>query len=373
MKKILLTSNTASSMLNFRQGLIKYLLKNGYQVYIVAPFDKATLNLQDLGCICVNIKLDRKGINPIKELKLIWDIYKIYKEIKPDIIFNYTIKPIIYGSLTARFLKIHNIAINIGLGYAFINKNIITQVSQSFYKIALKCADHVWFINADDRDEFVKRKFINMGKTLILPSEGINLNYFMPRKVDIKEKSFLLIARILWDKGIGEYYNAAKILRAKYPHIIFNLLGNIDLDNPQGIKPDIISKWHNEGVINYMGQTDDVRDFIADTMCVVLPSYREGKGMVLIEGGAMGKPLIATNVPGCKDVVKDGYNGFLCEVKDAVSLANAMEKIIILDEKSIEKLGKNSRQYMIENFDEKKVIKIYIDFLDEFYRQKDKK
>lgn len=357
--KILFTSNVTWAMMKFRHGVLQDLLKQGHQIYIVAPYDEFVVPLQKMGCHCIDIHLSRKGVNPIEDLKLIYTLYKIYEKIKPDIIFNYSIKPIIYGSLAARLANIKSVAVNIGLGYTFIHTNLISKISHFLYKLALYFPKEVWFINEDDRNEFVGRSIVKQSKTFVLPSEGVDINYFSPRQSHNTRIVFLLIARVLWDKGVGEYYQAAKILKNKYPNIEFQLLGSIDDGNPKGIAVDVIEQWHKEGIIHYLGYSKDVRDFIAEATCVVLPSYREGKGMTLIEAGAMRKPLIATNVPGCKDIVKDGYNGFLCEVKNCMSLADAMEKMINLDQPALTKFGENAHQFMKEQFDEQKVITIY--------------
>lgn len=364
MKKILFTSNVSWAMIKFRYGLLKHLIKNGYEVYIVAPHDDFVPQLKNMGCKCINIQLNRKGINPFEDLKLLLKLYNIYKEIKPDIIFNYSIKPIIYGSVAAKLAGIKSVAVNIGLGYTFINTNIVTRISHMLYRFALYFPVQVWFINEDDRDDFVKLNLVRRDKTLVLPSEGIDIEYFSPKKSTNTGIVFLLIARMLWDKGIKEFYEAAKLIKNKFPDVKFQLLGNIDLENPKGMTKDILDGWHDEGAIEYLGYSKDVRHYISDATCIVLPSYREGKGMTLIEAGAMEKPLIATNVPGCKDIVKNGYNGFLCEVKNSQSLADSIEKFILLDENIKLKFGENSKIFMKENFDEEIVIKIYENFLN---------
>lgn len=354
-------------MIKFRYNLLKHLAEEGHELYIAAPYDEFVQELESLGCICIDIKLSRKGVNPIEDMKLTYNLYKIYKSIKPDIVFNYSIKPIIYGSLAAKLANIPSIAVNIGLGYTFINTNIVTKISHLLYKFSLQFPKQVWFINDDDRNEFVNRNFVDYERTLVLPSEGIDLEYFSPKE-EVQATgmiTFLLIARILWDKGIGEYYEAAKIIKQKYNNVEFQLLGNIDLENPKGISQDIIEKWHYEGIINYLGYARDVRGYIANSSCVVLPSYREGKGMTLIEAGSMGKPLIATNVEGCKDIVRDGYNGFLCDVKSAKKLADIFEKFIQLEDSQRNLMGLNARNFVFENFDVNKVIKIYINLLQE--------
>lgn len=360
MKKILFTSNVSWAMIKFRFNLLKYLIERGHIVYIVAPYDDFVTELEKMGCICINIQLSRKGVNPIEDLKLTYDLYKIYKKISPNIIFNYSIKPIIYGSIAAKLANIPSIAVNIGLGYTFINTNLVTKISHLLYKFSLHFPKQVWFINEDDRNEFVNINFVKRDKTLVLPSEGIDTQYFLPIDVSKMQKVvFLLIARMLWDKGVGEYYEAAKLIKSKYQDVEFQLLGNIDLENPKGIKEEILKKWHDEKVINYLGYSKDVREYISKASCIVLPSYREGKGMTLIEAGCMEKPLIATNVEGCKDIVKDNYNGFLCEVKNKDSLAKAFEKFLNLDEEQKKLMGENSRKFVSENFDVRKVIEIY--------------
>ena len=360
MKKILFTSNVSWAMIKFRFNLLRYLIEQGHKVYIVAPYDDFVSELEKIGCICINIHLSRKGVNPIEDLKLTYDLYKIYKKISPNIIFNYSIKPIIYGSIAAKLANIPSIAVNIGLGFTFINTNLVTKISHLLYKFSLQFPKQVWFINEDDRNEFVSRNFVKRDKTLVLPSEGIDTQYFLPIDVSKMQKViFLLIARMLWDKGVGEYYEAAKLIKTKYQDVEFQLLGNIDLENPKGISKDILEKWHNEKVINYLGYAKDVREYISKASCIVLPSYREGKGMTLIEAGSMEKPLIATNVEGCKDIVKDNYNGFLCEVKNTNSLAKAFEKFLNLDEEQKKLMGVNSRKFVSENFDVRKVIEIY--------------
>jgi glycosyltransferase involved in cell wall biosynthesis len=358
-KKILFTSNVSWAMIKFRYDLLVHLINQGHTVYVVAPHDEFVKKLEKIGCICVNIHLNRKGVNPIADLKLIYDLYIIYTKIKPDIIFNYSIKPIIYGSIAARLANINSIAINIGLGYTFINTNIVTKISHLLYKFALQFPQMVWFINEDDKNEFIKRDFVTQKKTLVLPSEGVDTDYFKPQQKENSDFIFLLVARMLKDKGVVEFYEAAKIVKKQFPSVRFQLLGNVDLENPKGITQETLDKWDAEKTIEYLGYTKDIRNFVSNATCVVLPSYREGKGMTLIESGSMEKPLIATNVEGCKDIVMDNYNGFLCKSKDSQSLSEACIKMLHLDEKAIHQMGKNSRKFMLENFAVQKVINIY--------------
>jgi len=215
-KKIVLSSNTSWSIFNFRFGLIKELLKN-YEVIIVAPKDEYSEKLIDLGCKYYDIYIDRKGTNPINDLKTFWQYYRLYKKIKPDLIFHYTIKPNIYGTIAAKLNNIPSIAITTGLGYMFINNNIVTNIVKLLYKVSFKFAKQVWFLNQDDFDIFIKNKLIDKSKGFILHSEGVNTEKFKPIKTEKKDDifRFLLIARMIWDKGIGEYVEAAKIIKQK--------------------------------------------------------------------------------------------------------------------------------------------------------------
>lgn len=360
-KKIVLSSNTSWSIFNFRLGLIKELLKN-YEVIVVAPKDEYSEKLIDLGCRYYDIYIDKKGINPINDLKTFWQYYRLYKKIKPDLIFHYTIKPNIYGTIAAKLNNIPSIAITTGLGYMFINNNIVTNIVKLLYKVSFKFAKQVWFLNQDDFDIFIKNKLIDKSKGFILHSEGVNTEKFKPIKTEKKDDifRFLLIARMIWDKGIGEYVKAAKIIKQKYKNVEFLLLGPVGVDNPTAIPKEQIDKWQKEGLVKYLGATDDVKSEITKADCVVLPSYREGLSRVLLEAAAMEKPLIATNVAGCKEVIEDGINGYLCKIKDAKDLADKMEKMLNLPEDKRKAMGKAGREKIIKEFDERIVIEKYL-------------
>ena len=363
-RKIIISSNTSWSIYNFRLNLIRALKDKGYKVVIVAPYDKyADILKQEFEYF--NIFINSKGTNPVEDLKTLWQYYRIYKKIKPQIIFHYTIKPNIYGTIAAKFVNIPSIAITTGLGYAFINENIVSKIVKMMYKFSLRYAYQVWFLNRDDENVFIENNIINKEKSFVLPGEGIDSQKFKPFKVERKDNifRFLLIARMLWDKGIGEYVEAAKIVKQKYKNVEFLLLGPIGVDNPTAISKEQIQKWVNEGIVKYLGVTDDVRNEIAKADCIVLPSYREGTSRVLLESAAMAKPIITTNVPGCKEVVDDGANGYLCKVKDAKDLADKMEKMINLSEKERIQMEKAGREKIIKEFDEKIIIEKYVEVI----------
>jgi glycosyltransferase involved in cell wall biosynthesis len=365
MKKIIITINKTWNIYNFRLGLIKALQKNGYEVIAIAPEDEYVQKLQNENVQCVDIKINNKGTNPFEDLKLIKDYYKIFKSIRPDAVLAYTIKPNIYASIAASFLKIPMINNISGLGTVFLNDSVSSKIARLMYKIALKNSKKVFFQNQDDLNEFLKRNLVKKEITGLLPGSGVNLNKFSPViKIRNEKFIFLMIARIIKDKGIIEYLKAAEILKDKYKeNIEFQLLGAIWEDNPTAISKQEIEKWHKKGIINYLGKTDDVRKYIKYVDCVVLPSYREGTPRTLLEAAAMAKPLVATKVPGCKEVVEHEFNGFLCKVKDYDDLAEKMEKMFLLDKDQIVQMAKNSRKKVEKEFDEKIVINKYLNEL----------
>jgi glycosyltransferase involved in cell wall biosynthesis len=363
MNKIAFVGNELWSMYNFRGGVIKALKEKGYDITIITPKDNRIDITKELNVKFIEIPLERKGTNPLNDLKYLLNLYKIYKKNKFDLIFHYTIKPNIYGSIAAGLLKIPSIAVTTGLGYVFLVNNFTSKVAKFLYKISLRFAKKVWFLNLDDKNEFLKNKIIRENIADILPGEGVNTEKFKPRSSNELKKDkiiFLMIARVLWDKGFKEYVEAAEKILKKYNNVEFQLLGPIDNGNPSGVKKEIIEDYVQKEVINYLGVTSDVTKYIVKCDCIVLPSFREGIPRVLLEAASMEKALITTNNVGCKEVVEDGYNGFLCKVKDSNDLANKMEKFINLPEEEKIKLGKNGREKVIKEFDEKIVIEKYI-------------
>lgn len=361
-----MVANTAWSMWNFRGGLLSALLQRGYRITIVAPPDGTVFLLCDLGCSFIPLTLSAKGVNPFADLKLTWDLVKLYRRIDVDLIIHYTVKPNIYGSFAAWLCHLPTISITTGLGYAFLNNGLIPKVVRLLYKYALKYPRLIIFLNEDDRNEFVSRRIIDSRKARIFPGEGVDLDFFHPVINPSEDDSihFLLIARLLWDKGVGEYVAAAKYVRSVYPNVKFKLLGDFQANNPSAIGYDQLKVWINEGVLEYLGTTHDVRPVIMKSDCVVLPSYREGLPRTMIEAAAMAKPIIVTDVPGCRDVVRHGETGLLCEARSIESLTCAMIKFINMNIEQRISMGNSGRTFIAANFDEKKIIKIYLDMLE---------
>ena len=369
MKKIAFVDNTLWGLLNFRGDVIKALYNEGNKITLVAPFDSNISLKEYQGIEYIPIKLSRKGKNPFQEIKYLFSLYKIYKKNKFDLVFHYTIKPNIYGNIAAKLNKIKSISIIPGLGHLFIRENTTTKIAEKLYKFALSFSKEVWFLNNDDKELFIKKKLISEKKIKILPGEGINLKKFSPIENNRKDDEiiFLMIARVLWEKGFKEYVEASEILKKKYSNLEFQLLGIIDENNPSGVKKAIIENYHQKGIINYLGTSNSVKEIIANCDCIVLPSfYKEGVPRTLMEGAAMEKPLITTNIQGCKEVVENNYNGYLCEPKNSEDLIEKIEKFILLPKKEKEKLGKNGREKMKKEFDLNIVIKRYLSTLNKF-------
>ena len=351
--KILFSGNTAWSMYNFRRKIFESCISDGMEVVVVAPEDNFfSKRIMDMGCKFIHIDISRKGTNPLQDYLLYRSYKKILNQEKPDGCFFYTIKPNIYGGMAAGSLDIPFITITTGLGYIFNNNNIVSGIAKKLYKISFRKAKKIWFLNQDDIDSFINEKIIHKDKAMLLKGEGIDTEYFTFSKNNSETFSFILIARLLWDKGVGIYVDAAKNLKKKYPRIEFKLLGAIDNNNPMGIPETTIKEWHNEGIINYMGEVQDVRPYINSSSCVVLPSfYREGIPLCLMEGAASGKPIITTDNVGCREVIRDGYNGFICKPQDTESLINAMENMMRLTNDERIAMGEKGRLLMETEFD----------------------
>ncbi|MEA2099573.1 MAG: glycosyltransferase family 4 protein [Campylobacterota bacterium] len=369
MKKILLVSNASWSMVKFRYGLMKSLVENNYKVYVVSPIDEYSKEIEEIGCEYIDIKIDNNGSNPFNDLKLVYDLYEIYKKIKPNLIIHYTIKPNIYGSFATMLSGCKSISIIPGLGYTFINENFTSKIAKVLYKIALKIPEQVWFINKDDIDEFINRKLIDKSKIELINGEGVNIDKFKSFNANKQTDKlvFLMIARVLKDKGIYEYIEAIKIVKLKYSNIEFWLMGQAS-NNPTAVREDEINSWVNLKYINYFGSVANVVDYINKSDCVVLPSYREGLSMSLMESASMSKPIITSNITGCKEVVDDRVNGYLCEVKNAIDLASKIEMMINLSQDERLAMGRAGREKIIREFDERIVIEKYLKTIKEILK-----
>ena len=358
---IVFSGNHAWGMWNYRGHVLAHFAARGVRVSVLAPYDATWFpKLQELGCEVHHISINAKGPNPIKDMGLYLQYRRMFKKLRPDASITYTIKPNIYGSLAAQSLKIPYLPITTGLGYVFLQRGIVPWIAKQLYRFAFSHARKVWFLNQDDVRTFQDSKLVDAGHVEQLPGEGIDLDHFALTGLPVSpQTTFLLIGRMLTDKGVREFVGAASYVRHHYPATRFLLLGAVWKDNPAAISSTQLDDWQRQGYVEYLGATTDVRPYIAQADCVVLPSYREGVPCTLMEAAAMGRPLIATDVPGCREVVQDGVNGFLCKAKDAVSLADAMKRMISLSAEERQQMGLRGRRLMEERFDIRLIIKRY--------------
>ena len=360
---IALVANTSWSIYNFRLGLIRRLQEEGYNISVIAPKDNFTSKLIVEGIDYHEIDMSNYGTNPFAEVNLIYQYYKLYKKINPNLIFHYTIKPNIYGTIAAWMCRKPSILITTGLGHLFQFSNFLVRLITLFlYRIAALLTKEVWFLNDNDRDIFLYKRIVRKSKTRILRSEGINTDWFKPKK-DKKFyiDRFLFAGRLIWEKGVGEYVQAAKIIREKYPRIKFELLGFIDQSNPKSVPYDYIHKWQKEKVIKYLGETTDIRPFMEKATCLIFPSYyREGMSRVLMEAASMETPIITTDNVGCRDIVDHGKNGFIVEPQNVTALVEAIETFINMDDQDKLVMGKLGRKKMVEHFCEENILSHYL-------------
>ena len=358
---ILISINAAWNIYNFRKSLIERLKDEGFTVISAAPDDAYSERLRQIVDEHHHIPMSNAGASPLQDLLLFYGYVRLLKQLKPSIMLGYTIKPNVYGSFACGLLGIPIINNVSGLGTVFIKRNWVTIVAKLLYQSAFKLSSTVFFQNKDDRKLFITEKLVDSRKAELIPGSGIDLEHYKPRERATDENpSFVLIARMLWDKGVGEYVQAAALVKEHYPNVTFNLVGPIGVDNRTAIAESKIKEWDAANTIHYLGETDDVRSVIAENSAVVLPSYREGMSRVLLEGLAMGRPLIATNVPGCKHTIDDGKNGFLCKSKDAKDLATKIIQFIELSELERVNMGNESRKKAEAEFDQEIVLNAYV-------------
>ena len=368
--RIAIVINTSWNIFNFRMSLIKALLAEGHEVVAIAPKDAYSERLVAAGCKFVPVAMEQ-GTNPFTDMWLIWRLYQTYKKVRPDVVLHYTIKPNIYGAIAAHWAGVPAINNVSGLGTVFITKDYISSIALKLYKFAFKYPAKVFFQNQDDRRLFLRNKLVRAGITEVLPGSGINLQEFVPAEKYKRNQPFvfLMVARVLYDKGVVEFVQASKLVQEKYPEVKCQLLGQVDEKSRSGIKNAKLQEWLATGVIEYLGATDDVASVIDQADCVVLPSYREGTPRTLLEAAAMAKPLIATNVPGCREVVQQSINGYLCKHRSAEDLAEKMLQILALSDEELEQMGRASRQIAVSRFDDRIVIERYLNAIEEVSHQ----
>jgi glycosyltransferase involved in cell wall biosynthesis len=368
MKKIILNANNGFVLYNFRFNLMKTLEKKGFKIICMAGIDSSVEDIKKNNWEFINSNLDRRGTNILNDLKLFLFYLKTFRKEKPEYILNFTIKPNIYGTLAAKLAGVPVINNVTGLGDIFDTENLTSKIVKVLYKISFKFPKRVFFQNNDDLEIFLNNKLIDKKICDRLPGSGVEVDRFIPLEKERKDnkKVFLFLGRISSKKGVRIINEVSKILTPKYPNIEFQLLGKVYTDEDGHISKDELLGWEKESNIRYIGTSKDVRQEIKEADCIIFPSfYREGVPRSLIESASMGKPILTTDNVGCRDIVKDGYNGYLAKSNDINSMVEIVEKFLNLDKNKQKELGNNGRKKVLKEFDERIVINKYLSEIKE--------
>ena len=358
---IMMTVNAAWNIWNFRRPLVEALSGDGHRITVLAPEDDTATELERLNCRVRPLEMSVKGLNPLQDLKLQHRFKRIFREEQPDVVLSYTIKNNIFGAQAAQSVGVPFLPNVTGLGTAFLSGKLLQTVIEQLYRRSFRTLPTVFFQNEDDRDLFLNRSMVRADQARLLPGSGIDLVRFAPVAMPPVEGPtiFLMIARLLRDKGVFEFVEAARRIKARHPQARFQLLGAAASENRSAIDRTTLDSWIAEGVVEYLGTTGDVRPAIEAATCVVLPSYREGAPRTLIEAAAMARPVITTDVPGCRAVVDRDISGFLCEVRSAESLAAAIERFLALSPEAQQAMGHAGRAKMEREYNQSIVVDAY--------------
>lgn len=360
MKRIVLASNSSWYLYNFRAGTIAAFLGQGHEVICLAPEDEFSQGLNELGARYIPLPMHADGTNLLQELLLIWRMFRILRREQPDFVFNFTVKLNVYLGLIARYQGIpyaNNVS---GLGTVFLHPGFLFRQVQRIYGWANAGAKRVFFQNINDLDTFLAKGLVTQQKAVLIPGSGVNVKHFAYTPLPARPFRFLMIARLMADKGAREFVHAAGIVKRQYPDTEFALLGPDEVRNRSAIPLAEVARWRREGIVEFPGAVFDVRPWLMDSHVLVLPSYREGMPKSVLEAAAMGRPAIVTDVPGCRQSIVDGETGWLCRVRDADSLAAQMIAVMQSDV-DIGTFGKRALERVRRDFSETAVIGAYLD------------
>jgi glycosyltransferase involved in cell wall biosynthesis len=361
-----LSANSGWNVVNFRKPIVEALRASGWDVVVLAPDDGKGEALRALGARYVPIRIDSSGTSILGDGRLLLDYLSALWAIRPQAFLGFTVKPNVYGSLAAGLLGIRIVNNISGLGTAFLRGGLLGWLVGRLYRLALRRSACVFFQNPDDRQLFVGKGLVRPAQAKLLPGSGIDLDHFRPEPKPAAggdKFRFLFVGRLLRDKGLIEYAEAARLLRDRWPDVEFAILGSSGSDNPSAVPKSEVKRWQAEGVVHYLGESNDVRPFLATADCVVLPSYREGLSRSLLEAAAMARPMIASDVPGCREVVVDGETGLLCEARSTASLAQAMQAMLVMDARARIAMGSRARKKAVREFDQALVANAYLEAL----------
>lgn len=360
-KNILILTNSIGGLHSFRKEVVKAIVDAGYEVTISAPEMVTKANyFTEIGCKVELIDFNRRGTNPVADMKLMLRYRKLIKQLKPVAVLTYTIKPNIYGGMAARLCGVPQLANVTGLGDAVENGGWMQKLTLTLYKIGLGKARQIFFQNESNRN-FCINKGIAKDSSVLLPGSGVNLQHhtYQAYPLDEGKVRFLFIGRMLRDKGIEEFLEAVEVIKGKYPDTEFQILGNME-----GKYQDKLDALTKDGIVNYLGTTSDVRPYIGTVECTIMPSYHEGMSNVNLESAANGRPVITTDVPGCRETVDDGVTGFLVTPRDAESLIEGVERFLALSYDDKQKMGRMAREKVEREFDREIVVKAYLEEIE---------
>lgn len=367
--RIAIVSNTSWSIFNFRRRLMAALKDAGHDVMAIGSRDKYLKRLRAHGIPAVGVPFSRSGTHPIRELRTVYRIRRALAQNNVDVVLSFTPKGNIYSAMASRGLGVQQVANVSGLGSAFIRIDTMSLWILRLYWFFFRRIHHVFFQNEVDREIFLVRRIVDAERTSRLPGSGVDLSYFAHAPLKQRssgEVTFMLLGRLLWDKGLREYIEAARVIKAEYPGARFVVLGAPETNPAEGPSRNQLLTWWKDGLIEHHTRVDDVRPYLEDADCIVLPSvYREGVPRTLLEAAAMGRPVITCDTVGCRDAVTHGLTGFLCRPRDEKDLAAKMIRFITLGRTAWEKMGLEGRQKMMREFDEKLVIQRYLKILNE--------
>lgn len=368
--KIGIVSNSTDCTYNFRLGLIQRLREEGAEVIVISPRDSYSSRLLAMGIPFVDLPLQLYSTSLAKEWQVFRYLYRVYRKHRFDFIIHYTVKPNIYGTLAAALQGVPSIGVTTGLGMLRDpGRPLAKRLLFSMYRFAALFMKSLWFLNEDDRQLFMERGIISAKRAFLLPGEGVNITEYQPRASQARRQhhslELLYAGRIIWSKGIGELIEAARHFKDTGQPVRISLLGFVVPDHPEAIAYDQVRQWQDEGLIEYLGETDDIRPFLETTDAVVLPSYQEGMSRFLLEAASMAKPIIASDTMGCREVVEHGHNGLLCRPRSAEDLIEKIEQFLQLSLQERELMGIAGRKKVIAQFDEQLIVEHYMNALRE--------
>jgi glycosyltransferase involved in cell wall biosynthesis len=363
---VVLSANNCWNIANFRAPLLTGLQDAGYRLVAFAPVDAHAEDLRRKGVEVRGVPIARSGMNPITDAGLLIRYIRMLRALRPAAYCGFTIKPNVYGAIAARIAGVPAIANVTGLATPYLSEGLVWAVAERLYRIAFRRAHTVFYHNDEDLRLMIERKVVRPGQGRVIPGSGVNVEYFKPNPDPSAADTslrFLFFGRLILHKGIREFIDAAKMLRAILPNARFQLLGNPDAGNPTSVSDTELQSWIADGIVEHLGEHRDVRPYIQQADVVVLPTYREGMSRALLEGAAMGKPLIGSDVAGSRELIDEGLTGFLCRARDAHSLADAMERMGDLPTERLAEMGRAARAKVEREFSDEVVVRAYLDAL----------